>query len=111
MRISKNQFYSDSVDSYTQAVLKFLKLNTEAQQREAVTQGRSLPPIPAPVYRQKTDCIQNNLFLANSIFRGFPISSTRILMNFSICCKSFFYRNWDKMDLRHRPEIKLPLMP
>ncbi|MDR1478266.1 MAG: hypothetical protein LBJ00_04925 [Planctomycetaceae bacterium] len=25
-----------------------LKLNTEAQQREAVVQGRSLPPIPAP---------------------------------------------------------------
>ncbi|MDR1140983.1 MAG: hypothetical protein LBL62_04765, partial [Planctomycetaceae bacterium] len=27
---------------YTQAVLKFTKLITEAQQREAVTQGRSL---------------------------------------------------------------------
>jgi hypothetical protein len=38
---------------YTQAVLKFLKLNTEAQQREAVVQGRSLPPIPAPVYQVK----------------------------------------------------------
>ncbi|MDR1478054.1 MAG: hypothetical protein LBJ00_03845 [Planctomycetaceae bacterium] len=34
----------------TQAVLKFLKLNTQAQQREAVVQGRSLPPIPASVY-------------------------------------------------------------
>ncbi|MDR1140344.1 MAG: hypothetical protein LBL62_01540, partial [Planctomycetaceae bacterium] len=29
---------------YTQAVLKFTKLITEAQQREAVTQGRSLLP-------------------------------------------------------------------
>ncbi|MDR1480881.1 MAG: hypothetical protein LBJ00_18305 [Planctomycetaceae bacterium] len=29
---------------YTQAVLKFLKLNTQAQQREAVTQRRSLSP-------------------------------------------------------------------
>jgi hypothetical protein len=29
---------------YTQAVLKSLKLNTEAQQREAVVQGRSLSP-------------------------------------------------------------------
>ncbi|MDR1480808.1 MAG: hypothetical protein LBJ00_17925 [Planctomycetaceae bacterium] len=29
---------------YTQAVLKFLKLNTQAQQREAVVQGRSLSP-------------------------------------------------------------------
>jgi hypothetical protein len=28
----------------TQAVLKFLKLNTQAQQREAVVQGRSLSP-------------------------------------------------------------------
>ncbi|MDR1480852.1 MAG: hypothetical protein LBJ00_18160 [Planctomycetaceae bacterium] len=30
--------------SYTQAVLKFLKLDTQAQQREAVVQGRSLSP-------------------------------------------------------------------
>ncbi|MDR1480987.1 MAG: hypothetical protein LBJ00_18845 [Planctomycetaceae bacterium] len=29
---------------YTQAVLKFPKLNTQAQQREAVVQGRSLSP-------------------------------------------------------------------
>ncbi|MDR1479002.1 MAG: hypothetical protein LBJ00_08670 [Planctomycetaceae bacterium] len=28
----------------TQAVLKFLKLNTQTQQRETVTQGRSLSP-------------------------------------------------------------------
>jgi hypothetical protein len=36
---------------YAEAVLKFTKLNTVAQQREAVVQGRSLPPIPAPVYQ------------------------------------------------------------
>ncbi|MDR1479292.1 MAG: hypothetical protein LBJ00_10150 [Planctomycetaceae bacterium] len=30
--------------AYTQAVLKFHKLNTQAQQREAVVQGRSLSP-------------------------------------------------------------------
>ncbi|MDR1477583.1 MAG: xylulokinase [Planctomycetaceae bacterium] len=30
--------------SYTEATLKFLKLNTQAQQREAVVQGRSLSP-------------------------------------------------------------------
>ncbi|MDR1477999.1 MAG: hypothetical protein LBJ00_03570 [Planctomycetaceae bacterium] len=29
---------------YTGATLKFLKLNTQAQQREAVVQGRSLSP-------------------------------------------------------------------
>ncbi|MDR1291679.1 MAG: hypothetical protein LBK06_10810 [Planctomycetaceae bacterium] len=30
--------------NYTEAVLKFAKLNTVAQQREAVTRGRSLLP-------------------------------------------------------------------
>ncbi|MDR1478349.1 MAG: hypothetical protein LBJ00_05350 [Planctomycetaceae bacterium] len=29
---------------YTEATLKFLKRNTQAQQREAVVQGRSLSP-------------------------------------------------------------------
>ncbi|MDR1480212.1 MAG: hypothetical protein LBJ00_14850 [Planctomycetaceae bacterium] len=33
--------------------MKFPKLNTQAQQREAVVQGRSLPPIPASVSNQK----------------------------------------------------------
>ncbi|MDR1290734.1 MAG: FAD:protein FMN transferase [Planctomycetaceae bacterium] len=33
-----------------EAVLKSEKLNTQAQQHGAVVQGRSLPPIPAPVY-------------------------------------------------------------
>ncbi|MDR1480274.1 MAG: AMP-binding protein [Planctomycetaceae bacterium] len=36
--------------NYTQAALKFMELNTQPQQREAVVQGRSLPPIPASVY-------------------------------------------------------------
>jgi hypothetical protein len=36
---------------YAQAVLKFTKLNTAAQQRGAIAQGRSLPPIPASVSR------------------------------------------------------------
>ncbi|MDR1477854.1 MAG: hypothetical protein LBJ00_02820 [Planctomycetaceae bacterium] len=30
--------------NYAEATLKFLKLNTQAQQREAVVQGRSLSP-------------------------------------------------------------------
>ncbi|MDR1291740.1 MAG: hypothetical protein LBK06_11125 [Planctomycetaceae bacterium] len=34
---------------YAEAVLKSEKLNTQAQQRGAIVQGRSLPPIPAPV--------------------------------------------------------------
>ncbi|MDR1480931.1 MAG: hypothetical protein LBJ00_18555 [Planctomycetaceae bacterium] len=31
-------------NEYTEATLKSLKLNTQAQQREAVVQGRSLSP-------------------------------------------------------------------
>ncbi|MDR1478215.1 MAG: hypothetical protein LBJ00_04670 [Planctomycetaceae bacterium] len=31
-------------NGYTEATLKFLKLNTQTQQREAVAQGRSLSP-------------------------------------------------------------------
>ncbi|MDR1271229.1 MAG: hypothetical protein LBK82_17095 [Planctomycetaceae bacterium] len=48
-------------NSYTQAVLKFTKLITEAQQREAVTQGRSLPPIPATVYLKNTKYNSNTV--------------------------------------------------
>ncbi|MDR1142279.1 MAG: hypothetical protein LBL62_11340, partial [Planctomycetaceae bacterium] len=44
---------------YTKAVLKFAKLNTVAQQREAVTRGRSLLP-----YRLRYRCclFENMLF-------------------------------------------------
>ncbi|MDR1140988.1 MAG: hypothetical protein LBL62_04790 [Planctomycetaceae bacterium] len=44
-------FFLETNCKYTQVVLKFTKLITAAQQREAVTQGRSLPSIPATVYR------------------------------------------------------------
>ncbi|MDR1291098.1 MAG: hypothetical protein LBK06_07855 [Planctomycetaceae bacterium] len=37
-------------DYYAEAVLKSEKLNTQSQQRGTIVQGRSLPPIPAPVY-------------------------------------------------------------
>ncbi|MDR1290132.1 MAG: hypothetical protein LBK06_02910 [Planctomycetaceae bacterium] len=33
-----------TIPKYAEAVLKFVKLNTAAQQREAVVQGRSLLP-------------------------------------------------------------------
>jgi hypothetical protein len=49
--ISKNEQIAVISQRYTQAVLKFTKLIAEAQQREAVTQGRSLLPIPATVYQ------------------------------------------------------------
>ncbi|MDR1289580.1 MAG: hypothetical protein LBK06_00115 [Planctomycetaceae bacterium] len=42
---------------YAKAVLKFAKLNTVAQQREAVAQGRSLSP-----YRLRYIEIENILF-------------------------------------------------
>ncbi|MDR1479946.1 MAG: hypothetical protein LBJ00_13510 [Planctomycetaceae bacterium] len=42
-------FVSRYLFIYTQAVLKFTKLNTQTQHREAVIQGRSLSPIPASV--------------------------------------------------------------
>ncbi|MDR1141041.1 MAG: hypothetical protein LBL62_05055 [Planctomycetaceae bacterium] len=38
---------------------KIHELITEAQQREAVTQGRSLPPIPATVYYLVPNCLLN----------------------------------------------------
>ncbi|MDR1477337.1 MAG: hypothetical protein LBJ00_00165 [Planctomycetaceae bacterium] len=39
---AKNKLFK-FVRFYTQAVLKFQSLNTQAQQRKAVVQGRSLP--------------------------------------------------------------------
>ncbi|MDR1141385.1 MAG: hypothetical protein LBL62_06815 [Planctomycetaceae bacterium] len=41
---------SMKVVGYTQAVLKFTKRITEAQQREAVTRGRSLLPYRKSIY-------------------------------------------------------------
>ncbi|MDR1478762.1 MAG: hypothetical protein LBJ00_07445 [Planctomycetaceae bacterium] len=38
---------------YTQATLKFMELNTQVRQREAVVQWRSLSPIPASIYNHK----------------------------------------------------------
>ncbi|MDR1477721.1 MAG: hypothetical protein LBJ00_02135 [Planctomycetaceae bacterium] len=45
-RFSKKKQHTRNVcrSWYTEATLKFLKLNTQAQQREAVVQGRSLLP-------------------------------------------------------------------
>ncbi|MDR1290110.1 MAG: hypothetical protein LBK06_02800 [Planctomycetaceae bacterium] len=43
---TKNSAYEKSITNccYAKAVLKFAKLNTAAQQREAIVQGRSLSP-------------------------------------------------------------------
>ncbi|MDR1477932.1 MAG: hypothetical protein LBJ00_03225 [Planctomycetaceae bacterium] len=49
LRKRNDQIYFDSC-LYTQAVSKFTKLITAAQQRETVTQERSLPPIPELFY-------------------------------------------------------------
>jgi hypothetical protein len=45
-----------SKSKYAKAVLNFAKLNTAAQQREAVTRGRSLLP-----YRLRYSCRRQNL--------------------------------------------------
>ncbi|MDR1478068.1 MAG: hypothetical protein LBJ00_03915 [Planctomycetaceae bacterium] len=44
-----SKFSTNTALLYTQAVLKFTKLNTQSQHREAVVHGRSLPPVPASV--------------------------------------------------------------
>ncbi|MDR1480265.1 MAG: hypothetical protein LBJ00_15115 [Planctomycetaceae bacterium] len=54
---------NNSRNSYTQAVLKFLKLNTQAQQREAVVRGRSLSP-----YRLRYIQEQNLSFISVMIY-------------------------------------------
>ncbi|MDR1479657.1 MAG: UbiD family decarboxylase [Planctomycetaceae bacterium] len=46
---------------YAEANLKFPKLNTDSQQREAVVQGRSLTPISTSVYSQADFCICGKL--------------------------------------------------
>ncbi|MDR1478811.1 MAG: 50S ribosome-binding GTPase [Planctomycetaceae bacterium] len=64
----------DESEQYTQAVLKFPQLNTQAQQREAVVQGRSLPPIPASVWEEiivriiNSDNIEIHCHGGNAIF-------------------------------------------
>jgi hypothetical protein len=62
-----NYYVVPVVVYYTQAVLKFTKLITEAQQREAVTRERSLPPIPATVYS-----ILLNAPCCVALARGYP---------------------------------------
>ncbi|MDR1478548.1 MAG: hypothetical protein LBJ00_06365 [Planctomycetaceae bacterium] len=47
---------------YTEATLKFLKLNTQAQQREAVVQGRSLSP-----YRLRYKSVLTTISTKNSL--------------------------------------------
>jgi NAD+ synthase (glutamine-hydrolysing) len=65
----------------TQAVLKFTKLNTAAQQREAVVRGQSLPPIPAPVSNGK----QTQLSRAVNPFPFIPAAD-----NYDESCEEIF---------------------
>ncbi|MDR1477342.1 MAG: hypothetical protein LBJ00_00190 [Planctomycetaceae bacterium] len=51
---SKNFFHQTHI-IYTEATLKFLKLNPQAQQREAVVQGRSLSPYRLRYKRSDTN--------------------------------------------------------
>ncbi|MDR1477341.1 MAG: hypothetical protein LBJ00_00185 [Planctomycetaceae bacterium] len=56
--------------SVCSSYLKFLKLNTQAQQCETVVQGRSLPPMQASVYSKKTST-QLLIKICNSLARFF----------------------------------------
>jgi hypothetical protein len=57
----KKEIWSDYYyQFYDEAVLKSEKLNTQAQQRGAIVQGRSLPPIPAPVYDEVPESTDSN---------------------------------------------------
>ncbi|MDR1290616.1 MAG: hypothetical protein LBK06_05390 [Planctomycetaceae bacterium] len=59
-------------DNSAEAVLKSEKLNTQAQQRGAIVQGRSLPPIPAPVSyasRQPTQPQQNFRYIVPAVMQ------------------------------------------
>ncbi|MDR1290194.1 MAG: hypothetical protein LBK06_03235 [Planctomycetaceae bacterium] len=58
---------------YAEAVLKFAKLNTAAQQRGAVVQGRSLPP-----YRLRYSKAQSK-----------PVAILCTVENYSFCRKRF----------------------
>jgi apolipoprotein N-acyltransferase len=49
----------DGIDA--KAILKFTELNTQAQQRGAVVQGRSLSPIPATVYASVNICFESTV--------------------------------------------------
>ncbi|MDR1479330.1 MAG: hypothetical protein LBJ00_10350 [Planctomycetaceae bacterium] len=56
--LSRTAYYDQEIPYFnTQAVLKFPKLNTRAQQREAVVQGRSLSP-----YRPRYNNVTVNLY-------------------------------------------------
>jgi hypothetical protein len=53
--------------NYAEAVLKSEKLNTQSQQRGAIVQGQSLPPIPAPVYNEDDRRINFRLNLSSRL--------------------------------------------
>ncbi|MDR1290617.1 MAG: hypothetical protein LBK06_05395 [Planctomycetaceae bacterium] len=52
---------------YAEAVLKFAKLNTAAQQREAVVQGRSLLPYRLRYTNQMLDVLRLLVFFVFSV--------------------------------------------
>ncbi|MDR1289955.1 MAG: hypothetical protein LBK06_02010 [Planctomycetaceae bacterium] len=54
-------------NTYAKAVLKFAKLNTVAQQREAVTRGRSLLPYRLRYNILNLRCFCNNFFVFSVI--------------------------------------------
>ncbi|MDR1479210.1 MAG: hypothetical protein LBJ00_09735 [Planctomycetaceae bacterium] len=78
--------------TYTQAVLKFLKLNTQAQQREAVVQGRSLSP-----YR-----LRYNRFKIHKTEHAIAKSRNGCLW----CIHYFFAELFDLIGIRRKDTVK-----
>ncbi|MDR1477380.1 MAG: hypothetical protein LBJ00_00380 [Planctomycetaceae bacterium] len=61
--------------SYTQVLLKFLKLGTQSQQREAVVQGRSLSP-----YRLRYKLCLSCFKISEAIVRVQSLSPIPVLL-------------------------------
>ncbi|MDR1382868.1 MAG: hypothetical protein LBJ67_03330 [Planctomycetaceae bacterium] len=82
---------------YAQAVLKFPKLDTQTQEREAVAQGRSLSPIPDPVHKKNIYPIGRNIdseiqFEA-TVMLNTPISQTKtgMFLNYYVSPRDIAY--------------------
>ncbi|MDR1480215.1 MAG: hypothetical protein LBJ00_14865 [Planctomycetaceae bacterium] len=83
---------------YTQATLKFLKLNTQAQQREAVVQGRSLSP-----YRLRYNGSVLATVIGSGTFPLQPVPTGRRLFFASFSTNSLFLRDIDNHILFKNP--------
>jgi hypothetical protein len=73
---------------YTEATLKFLKLNTQAQQREAVVQWRSLSPYQLRYKWYFLPLVADKLSVENRTKNLIGIAKYNLKLNF---CKMAFH--------------------